>query len=204
MILVTCALPQELLGYIAPPGVEIAACGVGPVEAACDTARRLASGRYSLAINVGIGGVFRGCGSVGDAFVIVEERMADLGREGDEPLTLPGGYSLVDRVRANDGAVARCTGLDARFGVGVTVAQVTATRATAERLRARYGADVETMEGFPFLRAAELAGVPALELRGISNIVDEHAAREWDFRAGARAAVAILEAALARFATASA
>jgi hypothetical protein len=36
-----------------------------------------------------------------------------------------------------------------------------------------HGFDVEAMEGFAVLRAAELAGVPALELRAISNDADE-------------------------------
>src|SRR5919206_16480 len=35
------------------------------------------------------------------------------------------------------------------------------------------GCDVEAMEGFGVLRAAALAGVPALEVRAISNAVDE-------------------------------
>ena len=37
------------------------------------------------------------------------------------------------------------------------------------------------MEGFAVLRAAELAGVPALELRAISNDVDEPDREKWRF-----------------------
>ena len=37
---------------------------------------------------------------------------------------------------------------------------------------------VEAMEGFAVLRAAELAGVPAVELRAVSNFVDD-ARADW-------------------------
>ncbi len=38
---------------------------------------------------------------------------------------------------------------------------------------------VEAMEGFAVLRAAALAGVPALEVRAISNEVGEHDRSRW-------------------------
>jgi len=46
------------------------------------------------------------------------------------------------------------------------------------------------MEGFAVLRAAQLAGIPAIEIRGVSNLVGERESNGWDFRAGADAAVA--------------
>jgi futalosine hydrolase len=49
-------------------------------------------------------------------------------------------------------------------------------------------APVEAMEGFGVLRAAALAGVPALELRAVSNAVGEHDRARWDV-AGALAAL---------------
>jgi futalosine hydrolase len=60
----------------------------------------------------------------------------------------------------------------------------------------RFRADVESMEGFAVLRAAQLAGVPAVEIRGVSNLVGERASNEWNFRAGAEAAVHTTEALL--------
>jgi futalosine hydrolase len=50
------------------------------------------------------------------------------------------------------------------------------------------------MEGFAVLRAAELAGVPALELRTVSNLVDERDRSRWRFDD----AFAALETALRR------
>jgi futalosine hydrolase len=193
-ILVVCALPAELRGFAAPDGVDVLACGVGPVEAAIATARALATKRYDFAINAGIGGAFRGSAEVGDARIITRERLAALGLEGGGTLTLPDGASLVDEVAADAGLVTRCAALPHQTARGVTVAQVTTTDATAASLRSTYGADVESMEGFAFLRAAQLAGVPAIEVRGISNYVGDRTRAQWDFRAGSGAAVSALEA----------
>ncbi|MEA2688867.1 MAG: futalosine hydrolase, partial [Candidatus Eremiobacteraeota bacterium] len=81
-------------------------------------------------------------------------------------------------------------------GRGVTSAIVTSTTARALVLAHRFRADVESMEGFAVLRAAQLAGVPAIEIRGVSNLVGERDSNEWDFRAGAAAAVATTDALL--------
>ncbi len=193
-ILVVCALPAELRGFAAPDGVDVLACGVGPVEAAIATARALATKRYDFAINAGIGGAFRGSAEVGDARIITRERLAGLGLEGGGMLTLPDGASLVDEAAADAGLATRCAALPHQAARGVTVAQVTTTDATAASLRTTYGPDVESMEGFAFLRAAQLAGVPAIEVRGISNYVGDRTRAQWDFRAGSGAAVSALEA----------
>jgi futalosine hydrolase len=40
---------------------------------------------------------------------------------------------------------------------------------------------VEAMEGFGVLRAAQLAGVPAIEVRVVSNVIEEPDRRLWRF-----------------------
>jgi futalosine hydrolase len=196
-ILIVCALARELDGFVCPAGAEIVTCGVGPVEAAAATAQALAAGRFEAVVNAGIAGAFPGCGSVGDAFVIADETFAGLGLEGGAPLTLPDGATLAQHVRSASvllEAAARTTLALAR---GLTVSAITTTDATALRLRDAYHADVESMEGFAVLRAAERAGAPAIEVRGISNLVGDRALAQWDFRAGSRAAVAALTALVA-------
>jgi futalosine hydrolase len=67
---------------------------------------------------------------------------------------------------------------------GITVARVTSSDATALRLADELGAQVESMEGFAALRAAAIAGVPAVELRGISNRCGDRERSGWNFAAG--------------------
>jgi futalosine hydrolase len=192
-----------LRAFAPPAGVDVVNTGIGPVEAAAAVARALARNGYSAVVNAGIAGAFARRCRVGDAVIVAEERLADLGREHGGPITLPDGVTTVDRAFADDGLLERCAGLPLAVVTGVTVSLVTTTDETADRLVRTYDADVESMEGFAVLRACELAGVPALEVRGISNVVGPPATSGWDFRAGARATVAALEAVLARLAGAA-
>ena len=163
MILLTAAVERELSRWAGRPGVETVVTGVGPVEAACAIADRLARQRYELVVNAGIAGAFEGAAAVGDGVAIADEA-CELDLESGEPIVLPGGARVVDRARSDPALVERLR--DAGFAVlrGITVARVTSSEETAARL-ARRGAQAESMEGFAALRAAERAGVPAIELR---------------------------------------
>ena len=52
---------------------------------------------------------------------------------------------------------------------------------TSARVGGSTGCDVEAMEGFGVLRAAQLAGVPAIEVRVISNEIEEEDRSRWRF-----------------------
>jgi futalosine hydrolase len=197
-ILVVCAVAQELASLPARDGVEVLAVGVGPVEAALGTARALARRDWDAVINAGIAGGFRDRCTVGDAVVVTREDYAELGLEDGSTFPLPGGLELVRTVEAHprllqpflDGLIP------AIAGRGVTSATVTSTTTHALVLAHRFRADVESMEGFSVLRAAQVAGVPAVEIRGVSNLVGDRATNEWNFAAGAAAAVATTDALL--------
>jgi len=196
-VVVVCALADELAGFACRPGMRVLTCGVGSVEAAAATARALAGGDVDVVINAGIAGVFPGRGNVGEAFIVAEELYADFGLEDGAPLTLPGGATLVHQVRASAALIEAGRRTALPLARGLTVNAITTTDATARRLREAYACDVESMEGFAVLRAAELARVPAIEVRGISNIVGDRTRAQWDFRAGSRAAVEALRSLLA-------
>ena len=201
-ILVVCALEAELRYFQRRPGVELLACGVGPVEAALATARALAAAPYAAVVNAGVAGAFPERARVGEALLVATEWLAELGLEGGGRFALPDGATLVERVEADPGLVQICADLPYRVGSGITVVRATATRATGQALALRYGADVESMEGFSVLRAAGQSRVPGLEVRGISNYVGDRAQSAWDFSAGARALAGALEAVLDRLTSA--
>jgi futalosine hydrolase len=198
VILVVCAVAQELAALRSRDGVEVVAVGVGPVESALGTARTLAAARYDALINAGIAGGFRERCTVGDVVVCARDDYAELGLEDGTAFPLPGGLELVRHAEADpvllqpflDGLIPVIVGR------GITSAIVTSTTARAFVLAHRFRADVESMEGFAVLRAAQLAGVPAIEVRGVSNLVGERESNGWDFRAGAAAAVATTDALL--------
>jgi futalosine hydrolase len=194
MILLVCAVAQEL-DWLGPrAGVETLVAGIGPVDAAARVARALAAQKYDMVVNAGIAGAFEGVAHVGDG-VVVGEELFEVQQENGAPLALPPGNLVADRVPSDSQLIEAITALGFPLVRGITVSQVTATEATAAHLRAR-GAEIESMEGFAVLRAAQLAGVPAIEVRGISNIVGERSKGEWNFDAGIGGLRRILNATL--------
>jgi hypothetical protein len=65
--------------------------------------------------------------------------------------------------------------------------------ATCGKVGGGTGFDVEAMEGFGVLRACELAGVPAVELRAISNSPAEGDRARWCFDEAFAALAAALD-----------
>jgi len=147
-ILIVAATEGEL------GGLDGLVCGIGPVEAAAATARALALRRWEAVLHVGIAGgrqLAPGTLAIGAEAVYCDIAAA---------------ITLIDRVAADPQLldVARRVLPDAPILTIGTSAAVGATHG---------GAIVEAMEGFGVLRAAELAGVPAVEVRAISNAVGE-------------------------------
>jgi futalosine hydrolase len=192
VILLACAVARELDSLGGRPDVDALVTGVGPVEAAAAVAHALAVRRYALVVNAGIAGAFDGAARIGDGVVVADDSF-ELGREDGRPIALPDGERVVETARSDAALVERLSARGFTAVRGITVARVTSSEATAERL-ARRGAQVESMEGFGVLRACERAGVAAVELRGISNRVGARERAGWDFAAGILGLTRIVEA----------
>jgi len=157
-MLVVAATKEELAGA---GGAATLVCGVGPVEAAATTARALVALRPAALLHVGIAGA-RGFDE--PAIAIGSEAVyCDADDERWIPLRLRPDERLFEAARrALPGARALPIGTTARVGGGT-------------------GCEVEAMEGYAVLRAAALAGVPALEVRALANEVAEPDRARWRF-----------------------
>lgn len=162
-LLLVAATDRELCGH------DGLVCGVGPVEAAVATARALALREFAAVLHVGLAGG-RGV-PVGEIVVGTEAVYCDLSAE----------WPVVDRVAADARLVAALGGAlpDATPLPIHTSAAVGAAR--DDRSHAPL---VEAMEGFGVLRAAARAGVPAVEVRAISNELGEADRARWDLERG--------------------
>jgi len=185
-ILVVTAVEAEAEAVRAgagPAHVVVAAVGVGPAAAAAGTARLLATARYRAVVSAGIAGGFPGRAPVGAIVLGARSIAADLGAES------PGGFVPIEElgfgrsVVVSDDALVKALAAalpEAIVGDVLTLATVTGTAATAERLAARFPAAVaEAMEGFGVATAAAGAGLPFAELRTISNPVGPRDRAAW-------------------------
>jgi futalosine hydrolase len=158
VILVVAATKRELAGV---DGAAALACGIGPVEAAASTARALAESPPSALLHVGIAGA-RGIDV--PQLVIGSEAVYE---------DAAGGALVPGLVRADPELLA---GAQRALPEAVVL-----PIGTSARVGGTSGCNVEAMEGFAVLRAAELAGVPALEVRAVSNEIDEPDRARWRF-----------------------
>jgi futalosine hydrolase len=177
MLLVVAATERELAG------ADGLVCGVGPVDAAASTARFLASrpGDGLLVVHVGLAGAHD-----------LDPPALVLGSESVYADVVDAGSTFPRIERVEPDAV-----LLARARETLPEAHVLPI-ATSGRLTGGTGFAVEAMEGFGVLRACALAGVPAVELRAVSNAVGEPDRTKWRFDE----ALAALEDAVTRLAAA--
>jgi nucleoside phosphorylase len=139
---------------------ETFCCGIGPVEAAARTAARLAEDPPDAVLHVGIAGArkLEPLTLVLGSESVYEDRRRRRGLPRIEP-----DAALLERMR-----MSLPDALVLPIGTSGTVGGTSAC-------------DVEAMEGFAVLRACELARVPAVELRAISNSPEESDRSKWQF-----------------------
>jgi futalosine hydrolase len=159
VILVVAATQREL-DYL--DGVPTLVCGIGPVESALATSAELARRPPAGLVHVGIAGARQlpaatlvlGSEAVYCDVVDPASSMPRVERAAPDPALLEAAIQALPAAR---------------------VLPV----ATTGRVGGGAACEVEAMEGFGVLRAAALAGVPALELRAVSNAVGERDRSRW-------------------------
>lgn len=153
MTLLVAATERELCG------LEGLVCGIGPVEAAAATARALALVRPNALLHVGIAG---GRGIAPGTLVL-----------GSEALYCDATWDAISRRAAAD------PGCLAALRAALPGAPVVPIGTSARVGGTPPELQVEAMEGFAVLRAADVAGVPAIEVRAVSNEVAEPDRSRW-------------------------
>jgi len=157
VLLVVAATERELAPV---EGARTLVCGIGPVEAAAATARALAEERPTAVLHIGIAGA---------------HELA--------PLTLVLGSEALYCDAAGQLVPARAVPdqeLLARLRAAFPEAELRPI-GTSAAVGGSHGVEVEAMEGFAVLRACELAAVPAVEVRVVSNEIGEPDRALWRF-----------------------
>jgi len=135
-------------------------CGVGPVEAAAATARALALRDWRAVLHIGVAG---GRDLATGTLVIGGEAIY---------CDLSAAIRLVDRVSADARLIAAAQQV-------IPAARILPIGTSAAVGGTGHELSVEAMEGFGVLRAAALAGVPAVEIRAISNQIGDPDRSRW-------------------------
>ncbi len=171
-------------------------CGVGKVNAAHSATLMLENYNVKVLILFGIGGAYSDSGlKIGDIAVAESENYGEEGVMTEEgwrsmeflgfPLlkkeiqfynTFPLDASMVQL--AAD--ASKDCGFNVKKGNFVTVSQCSGTGKSGELMKKRFNGLCENMEGAAAAHICALYGVPMVEVRGISNIIEDRDTKKWD------------------------
>jgi len=175
----------------------LAITGIGKVNAASTVTALLEHFAPELLINIGCAGAYGESGlKVGDIALANAEVF------GDEGVVTPDGWHSLELIGipvvsrngeeyynrfslarwAEDKAmyVAETNCLTLHHGVFVTVSSVSGSAERGAELFKRFGGICENMEGAAVAQVASLYGVDCMEIRGISNMVEDRDLARWD------------------------
>ncbi|MBC8318686.1 MAG: futalosine hydrolase [Desulfobulbaceae bacterium] len=171
-------------------GVDFLKTGVGPVNAAYSLARYLAENKGEIdgVINFGVAGAYLDSGlNLLDVCLAESEILADLGiciaevvdPFDEETLDIQTEFDLsnplFDRVRS----FLQEANISFRHGPFVTVNCVSGTSSRGNMLRVAHKALCENMEGAAVARVCHGFGIDCLELRSVSNLVEDRDPSAW-------------------------
>lgn len=196
LVIVAVEAERAALGArcLAAPEVRVVVAGIGRTNAAAATAEALAEARaagapFAAVISTGIAGALPGSNLaigaviVADACVYAEEGIALPEGQGDmRVLGFPLGDFEGNRVPVEGALLMAFRALGPACAIA-TVATCSGTDAAALAVRTRTGAMAEAMEGAAVVHAARRVGVPAIEIRSISNNTGDRAMQRWDIAA---------------------
>lgn len=170
-------------------GLCDAVIGVGKVAAAMRTTELLLATRPAWLLLVGVCGAYPGGPAVGSLCVVGEDRLAD------EGIGLAGGafVGISAMGLGDEGPFAADVGrsraiagvIEGPIVAGATVSTCSACDDRSLALAGRTGAQVETMEGAAVLQVCQHLGVPAVQLRCVSNRTGAREAAGWDLHGAA-------------------
>jgi len=183
--------------------------GVGKASAAAAATALVIACRPKLLIMLGCGGAYSGSGlGIGDLAMATSEIYGDEGVQTPDgfldlemlgfPLIDKGGQrlfnrfpiarALIDKIIPTLGQEAEAKGRRLAEGPFVTVSSCSGSSKLGTDLSRRTGGICENMEGAAAAQVCAMQGLPFLELRGISNMVEDRDVSRWNLKAGAEAA----------------
>src|SRR5690606_18231128 len=150
---------------------------VGMVATALELGQRLADTRYGLLLNVGVAGSFDRTIALGEVVCVVQDTFSELGVEDGERFIDSDAAGLGQCTYRVNPQHAMLNGL--RRSRGITVNTVHGNARSIGEVMARLAPHTESMEGAAVFQAAQHVGIPALQVRAVSNYVERRNKTNW-------------------------
>jgi futalosine hydrolase len=167
--------------------IDLLITGYGSVFTAYYLTRTLQANSYDLTINAGVAGSFDYFLEQGFVVNVIRDQFADLGFEDKN-----GFYTLGEKELLNEdsfpftGEVMNSLGnfeieeVDSLIPVkAITVNTIHGSQEKIQRLKAKYKAEIETMDGAAFFYVCLMEKVPFLQIRAVSSFVEIPRVENW-------------------------
>lgn len=166
--------------------LHVVVSGVGMVATAAETAFRIGKSTYDLLINAGICGSFKQEIQIGEVVNVISEFQPELGAEDHDQFISVFDLGIADRNQwpYRNGWMELSSRSEVfsslRKCKGLTVNTASGNQRTIHLLNENVSADVESMEGAGFVRAAVMTETPAVQIRAVSNYVEPRDRSKWN------------------------
>ena len=149
--------------------------GIGMISTAIKVSQALLKQKYDLVINVGIAGSFKKEISLGSVVEVVKDCLSELGAEDGS------NFLCADTMGFDvDIFIEMSARTHLKSVSGITVNTVHGNTQSISSIINRLNPDVESMEGAACMLACKSAGVPCVQIRSISNYIEERNKTNWN------------------------
>ncbi len=172
------------------PSFLLGITGMGLVNTAISTTKLILECSPSVVIQAGIAGTFKESIQVGDTVRVIHDFMPELQAQ------IPGGFIAMQDLGLleNPGNAYTAMGIENDSVLfsqlpavrSVSVQTISGDAAQIENLKQRYFSvfgcfpDIESMEGAAFFTACAECHVPCVQIRSISNLIENRDKSRWD------------------------
>jgi len=164
--------------------IDFLVTGIGSTLTTYALTKKISTKKYDLVVNTGIAGSFSTDLNIGDVVNVMSDEFADLGIEDrNNFFTLfEKGFIKKDEPPFIDCKLWNPTEINLTLNKvsGITVNASHGNINSIELFKNKFGADIETMEGAAFFYVCLNENVKFLQIRAISNYVEERNNANWD------------------------
>lgn len=168
--------------------IDILVTGIGIPFTTYRLALTLFENHYDLAINAGIAGSFKEGIRIGQVVHVISEQFADIGIEDkgkfasifEMKLYDKNRFPFKDGVLYNESGFSNDTLNNLVKTSGITVNKTSGNSETINKFQDMYSPGIETMEGAAFFYVCLMEKLPFIQIRSISNKVEERDTSKWN------------------------
>ncbi len=166
--------------------VEILITGIGSIFTTYFLTKILTKKKYDIIINVGIAGSFDENLKIGDVVEVIEDEFADLGIENKEKFFTLFDMKFIDKnsFSFKNGKIINennfFKNLNLKKVKAITVNKASGNLKNIKKIKKKFSPQIETMEGAFFFFVCKMENQKCLQLRSISNFVEERNKKNWN------------------------